>query len=130
MTEQTVQDVTISRVMRRDPKTIRADETIRIAVIKMRVNGIRHLIVTAPDATVIGLISQRDVLRFLAEVGNHNAVVRDVMTAPVISGTPDMSLLSAAQLMRKDRIGCLPVISGRRLVGILTRSDVLDFVSG
>ena len=96
----------------------------------MRVNGIRHLIVTAPDASVIGLLSQRDIFGFLAEVGQRDAEVRNVMTAPVISAAPEMSLYEAAQLMRKERIGCLPIISGpRKLVGILTRSDVLDFVS-
>lgn len=130
MAEQTVQDVTIGQVMRHAPKTISADETIRGAIVKMRVNGIRHLVVVAPDGGVLGLISQRDVFRFLAEVGQHSAEIRNVMTAPVISATPEMSLYEAAQLMRKERIGCLPVLSAsRKLVGILTRSDVLDFVS-
>jgi CBS domain-containing protein len=127
---QTVQAVTIAQVMRRDPKTISGDETVRGAVVKMRVNGIRHLVVTLADGTVVGLLSQRDIFRFLAEVGQYSAEVRNVMTAPVISANPEMSLYEAAQLMRKERIGCLPILAGsRRLVGILTRSDILDFVS-
>jgi CBS domain-containing protein len=127
---QTVQAVTIAQVMRRDPKTISGDETVRGAVVKMRVNGIRHLVVTLADGTVVGLLSQRDIFRFLAEVGQYSAEVRNVMTAPVISANPEMSLYEAAQLMRKERIGCLPILVGsRRLVGILTRSDILDFVS-
>lgn len=130
MPGQAIHDVTIAQVMRRDTKVIGPDETVRNAVVKMRVNGIRHLIVISPDLTVIGLISQRDIFRFLAEVGNHSEEIRNVMTAPVISGNPEMSLYEAAQLMRKERIGCLPVlVDSRKLIGILTRSDVLDFVS-
>jgi CBS domain-containing membrane protein len=130
MAAQTVHDVTISQVMQPRPKTIGPEETVRTAVVKMRVHGIRHLIVTQPDGTVIGLLSQRDILRHLAEVGQQTVEVRQVMSAPVLSGTPETTLFDAAQLMRKQRIGCLPVLSGpRRLVGILTRSDVLDFVS-
>ena len=130
MAMQAIEEVTIAQVMRRDPKTIGLDETVRNAVVKMRVNGIRHLVVTAPDGTVMGLISQRDIFRFLAEVGNTSAEIRTVMTAPVFSATPEMTLHEAAQRMRKERIGCLPVLIGtRQLVGILTRSDVLDFVS-
>lgn len=129
MPGQAIQNVTITQVMRRDTKVIGPDETVRNAIVKMRVNGIRHLIVISPDLSVIGLISQRDIFRFLAEVGNHGEEIRNVMTAPVISANPDMSLYEAAQLMRKERIGCLPVlVNSRKLVGILTRSDVLDFV--
>ncbi len=131
MSEQnTIQDVSVAQIMRRDPKTITGEETVRIAVVKMRVNGIRHLVVVSPDGGVFGLISQRDIFRFLAEVGHRSAEVRSVMTAPVISANPEMSVAEAAQLMRKERIGCLPIVSAtRKLVGIITRSDVLDFVS-
>jgi acetoin utilization protein AcuB len=130
MPGQAIQNVTIAQVMRRDTKVIGPEETVRNAVVKMRVNGIRHLVVISPDLSVIGLISQRDIFRFLAEVGNHGEEIRNVMTAPVISAHPDMSLYEAAQLMRKERIGCLPVlVNSRKLIGILTRSDVLDFVS-
>ena len=56
--------------------------------------------------------------------------VEAVMTRNVITLAPHSSVVSAAIVMRRERIGSLPIVEGGRLAGILTRSDVLDaFVS-
>lgn len=52
--------------------------------------------------------------------------VEMVMTANVTTAGPDESIANAVRLMRRQRIGALPVIEGNRVVGILTRSDILD----
>jgi len=52
--------------------------------------------------------------------------VEDVMTATVLTLTPVTSVAYAARLMRQERIGAIPIVDGGRLVGILSRSDVLD----
>ena len=52
--------------------------------------------------------------------------VETVMTANATTVEPGHSMADAARVMRRQRIGALPVIEGRRVVGILTRSDVLD----
>jgi acetoin utilization protein AcuB len=52
--------------------------------------------------------------------------VEDVMTADVVTLGPQAFVADAARLMRRQRIGAIPVVDGARLVGILTRSDVLD----
>ena len=52
--------------------------------------------------------------------------VEEVMTANVLTLTPKDSLIDAARLMRRERIGAVPIVEGQRVVGILTRSDVLD----
>jgi acetoin utilization protein AcuB len=49
-----------------------------------------------------------------------------VMTTNVLTLTPHDSMVDAARLMRRERIGAVPIVDGNRLVGILTRSDVLD----
>jgi acetoin utilization protein AcuB len=48
------------------------------------------------------------------------------MTATVLTLTPATSVAYAARLMRQERIGAIPIVDGGRLVGILSRSDVLD----
>jgi acetoin utilization protein AcuB len=53
-------------------------------------------------------------------------VVEMVMTSNVATAAPDDPMPAAVRLMRTRRIGALPVIEGQRVVGILTRSDVLD----
>jgi len=52
--------------------------------------------------------------------------VEEVMTANVLTLKPQDSLIDAARLMRRERIGALPIVDGKRVVGIITRSDVLD----
>ena len=130
MAVQIAQDVTIAQIMQADPVTIDGNDTVGQAVEKMAEHGIRHLVVISPAGIVCGLISQRDTFRYLAENRNRVAMVRDAMTAPAICAPPDMPVSEAAHLMRKQRIGCLLIVCpARKLQGIITRSDVLDFLT-
>jgi acetoin utilization protein AcuB len=54
--------------------------------------------------------------------------VEEVMTHDVFTVEPDTPLATAVALLRHHRIGSLPVVAGKQLVGIITRSDILDFV--
>ena len=54
--------------------------------------------------------------------------VEEVMSHNVLTVRPDTPLVVAVALLRRHRIGALPVIKNKNLVGIITRSDVLDFV--
>lgn len=55
---------------------------------------------------------------------------RDVMTSPVKTVAPDAALPEVAHLLAEHRIGCLPVVDGGRLVGIVTEEDLLLKVAG
>lgn len=127
--ELTAQEVEIARIMQRDPKTTLDTQSLRSAAAKMNVSGIRHLVVVTSTGSVCGLISQRDIYRYLAENGSRTVSVLDVMTAPIITGNPEMSISQVAHTMRERKIGCMPILSAdNQLVGIVTRSDLLDFV--
>lgn len=54
--------------------------------------------------------------------------VEEVMTRDIFVVQPETTLAKAVGLLRKHRIGSLPVVKNRQLVGIITRSDILDFV--
>jgi acetoin utilization protein AcuB len=54
--------------------------------------------------------------------------VEEVMTHDVFVVRPDTALVTAVGLLRRHRIGAMPVIKDQKLVGIITRSDILDFV--
>ncbi|MGE5303439.1 MAG: CBS domain-containing protein, partial [Alphaproteobacteria bacterium] len=54
--------------------------------------------------------------------------VEEVMTHNVFTVQPETSLLTAVELLRRHRIGSLPVVKKQKLVGIITRSDILEFV--
>jgi acetoin utilization protein AcuB len=54
--------------------------------------------------------------------------VEEVMSHSVFTVQPESPLAAAVELLRKHRIGSLPVVKKQKLVGIITRSDILDFV--
>jgi CBS domain-containing protein len=70
---------------------------------------------------VVGIVSEVDVF------SKKGRVARDIMSGNVISITEDTPVSEAAQLFNSRHIRRLPVVSGGRLVGLVSRSDVLDF---
>jgi CBS-domain-containing membrane protein len=91
----------------------------------MRRGRIRHLLVM--DATrLVGVLSERDLGGRAGADVRERRRVQDLMTPHVVSATPQTTLRQAADLMRQRLIGCLPVLDGDRLVGIVTATDVFD----
>jgi acetoin utilization protein AcuB len=102
----------------------------------------RHRVNQLPvvlDGRLVGILTDRDLRdafpsalappsrrRSTAAGDPTEAPVEDVMSANVLTLGPRDALVDAARLMRRERIGALPIVEGRRLVGILTRSDLLD----
>ena len=123
---KTVVTITVAGIMVPQPKTILGHDTVRHALSIMTFHQFRHLVVTSHSGVVCGLVSQRDILRSLAQHGDGLALIHDIMSVPVIHTTPETLVSDAARVMWNKRIGCLPVISpSNELLGIVTRSDVL-----
>jgi len=112
-------------VMTRDVLTIAADETIESAGVRMTEAGVHQLVVRGKRGGVVGVIGRGDL-----GGAPRTARVRDYMPRRLVSVHPDTPLGHAAALMRSYAIRCLPVMNGRRLVGIVTVSDILDLVEG
>jgi CBS domain-containing protein len=123
-------------LMQREVATLQRNDKLTIADDVMRLGRIRHLPVVDEDSDepVVGLVSQRDLFRgALTRAFGYGAVaqrkvmsslvVKEVMSTPVTTTTPDASLRDAARVMLEKKIGCLPVVEGGKLVGILTESD-------
>jgi len=79
--------------------------------------------------TVVGIFSERDVIRCLDSVGDAalGRSVDEVMTAPVETVTPASSALGALSLMTRRRIRHLPVIDGARVVGFVSIGDLVKY---
>lgn len=94
---------------------------------EMRRAAVHHLVVIH-EGRIAGVITDRDL------GGRHGAASRlekrvvDLMTPSVLVVAPEMSVRDAANLMRCNTINCLPVVDGKKLVGIVTTSDVLEMV--
>jgi len=124
--------------MSTDLVTLEADEDMGLADTIMALGKIRHLPVV-DQGFLVGLVSNRDILR--AKVSKFADVTddeesamertikaREIMTRPVRTVSPEFDALGAAQMMFKEKYGCLPVVDDGRLVGILTESDFVRLV--
>ncbi len=101
---------------------------------------VRHMPVIEADGDLVGLVSQRDLLRsslieqadvpdFIEDALLRKLRVRELMTTGVLSVEPDVDIREAAQIMYENKYGCLPVVEGPRLVGILTESDFVRLMA-
>ncbi len=118
--------------MTRDIVTLSPDETAATALALCRERRIRHLPVLA-EGRLIGIVSDRDLRSSTPALGDparatalQEVLVRDVMAGDVVSVFPDDPIELAANTMRERKIGCLPVLDGEDLVGVVTASDVMD----
>jgi CBS domain-containing membrane protein len=95
---------------------------------------VRHVPVVDRDGDIVGLVTQRDLARHALGAQEDLPLsmqqeilrrrrVREIMATEVDTVEPDESLKLAAEMLIENKIGCLPVVEGEHLVGILTESD-------
>ena len=123
-------------------KIVTISVTDRLSTVEdiMTLGRVRHIPVVH-GGRLVGVLSQRDLLRAsLSELGSfgnearraflHAIEIDRVMSAPAITIGPEASVQLAARLMADHKIGCLPVVEGSELVGLVTETDVLCWVAG
>lgn len=128
----------VADIMTPNPVTVTPRNAIRTAVNLMREGGFRRLPVV-DRGRLVGIITDRDLRR----AANSPFVVREqwydnfildhievgsCMTPNPITIEPGKSIVEAAQVMRNHKIGGLPVVADGQLVGIVTDTDLLDFL--
>jgi CBS domain-containing protein len=122
---------TIGQFMTTAVFTVRPQDLIDLAASLMEWEHIKHVPVEDDDGNLVGLVSARAFLRLVARGlsmgrAEDNVPVEQIMKTNLITVTPDTPTIDAIALMRIHRIGCLPVVNGHRLVGIVTERDFLN----
>jgi len=125
-------DTTVRKVM--DGKgaevfSISPEDTLGRAVEVLRDKRIGALVVTDASGALCGILSERDIVRKLAETPGHTLPkqVREVMTSEVQTCAPEDSLVSVLQSMSAGRFRHMPVVDGGTLQGMITIGDVVNF---
>lgn len=103
------------------------DANINSALVMLRERGIGALVVTTSTNPVAGILSERDIVRALAERGPSvlTESVDTSMTSPVISCTPDELITDAMSTMTSKRFRHMPVVEAGKLVGIVSIGDLV-----
>lgn len=105
------------------PKETQVIEALRL----MAAKEIGALMVTAEEEKPVGILSERDVVRKIAEVGfcNLEMQVRELMTSPVFYVGLDYTLDECMALMTNKHIRHLPVVEDGKLIGLISIGDVV-----
>ena len=116
--------MSVERYMSKDVISIGLKSSIQDAISLMREHSIRHLPVVE-NGMFVGLVTQSDLRGVIIPSLYGEIDIKDVMVADPITVTPNASIEKAATLIYKNKIGALPVIDKRLLVGIITVTDIL-----
>ena len=127
-------------IMQEKIVTIGAGDSLSTVEDIMTLGGVRHIPVVQAGR-LVGVVSERDLLRTslsaLNEGGQdhkraflHAVEIARVMSAPPIVIEPDSTPEKAAAVMADKKIGCLPVMEGDLLVGLITETDLLRYFAG
>jgi len=118
--------------------TVAHDAKLLEAALTLRRTGFRHLAIV-DGAKLVGIITDRDVARYAPSMltnispDEYNAIFEEtplakVMTKNPITVAPGTPVQQAVKLLHNHKLGCLPVVEGPKLVGIITTSDMLSFL--
>ncbi len=126
---------TVSKIMATDVVALDRNASLGSAKNIMDRRRLRHFPVVE-NGNVVGVVSQRDVFRAsLASMLGYNErtekafldnlSIKGIMSDPPITVTADTRISEAARLMVEKKVGCLPVVDGNRLIGLVTDTDFL-----
>jgi CBS domain-containing membrane protein len=121
-------------LMTPDPYTLQPRDTLAALYDLMDTHRVRHVPIVDRDGELVGLLTHTDLA--MTALGSFSDLplsqerdllqrrrIREVMVTEVETVDADTSLAEAASTLFENKIGCLPVVEGNRLVGILTESD-------
>lgn len=91
-------------------------------------NNITGLPVVNDDMSIVGIITEKDMLQLLYDVNNQSAKVEDFMTKGVVSFNEDDNLIDITECLIKNNFRRVPVTAGGKLVGIISRKDIIAYI--
>ena len=119
----------VKDIMTENVISVRKETPIYEALELMTENDITGIPIVREDMTLVGILSEKDVLQlFYARKGEENKIVDDFMTRPAIHFDEDESLLDVCDCLMENHFRRVPVTSKGKLVGIISRRDLLKYI--
>lgn len=122
----------VEQMMKTNVFTLQPTHSIKDAITLMQENKIRHLPITNETGSVVGIVTDRDIKEaipsYLMENQNqdvYETMIKEIMTKNPIIGHPLDFVEEIATTFYDQQIGCLPIVSGGKLVGVVTETDLL-----
>jgi CBS domain-containing protein len=130
--------MSVREIMATDIEVVDRNDTLRTVEERMTTKQLRHLPVLE-QGEIVGLVTQRDLFKAaMSSAMGYGAKaqqaylqsvrVKEIMVYPVVTVAPDTAVAAAVDLILTKGIGCLPVVEGTRLIGIVTKTDLLRYL--
>lgn len=125
-----------------DPVTITTDTSLKEALELVRSKAFRHMPVLDENGKLVGIVTEKSLVYaspisattlsvFEVDYILSRTKIGQIIQGPVVTVGPDLPIEEAARVMVDHRIGCLPVVEGDKLIGIISDTDIFRvFVEG
>lgn len=91
-------------------------------------SGVTGLPVVADDMTLVGVITEKDILPLLSEATDESATVEKFMTRDVVSFETDVDLIEICECLTKSNFRRIPIVSRGKLRGVISRKDIIKYI--
>ena len=115
-------------IMTTDLVTVKSQASVYEAIQELIDNNITGLPVVDDDMTVVGVISEKDILKLLYDLEKDGGTVSDYMTEMTVSFDPEDNLLDICNCFMKNPFRRVSILSDGKLAGIISRTDIIGYI--
>ena len=120
--------ISLGKIMTRDVVTVRTTTVIYDAIRMMADGNITGLPVVDDDEKLMGIITAKDIMRHLLNTRGTEGEVQDCITTDVISFNENDDLLDVINTLVENKFRKVPIESEGKLVGIISRRDIISYI--
>ena len=118
----------LSTIMTTDVIVVKRQTPMSEVIEILLKNNITGLPVVDDDMTLVGIISEKDVLSLISVPEDDSAKVEDFMTKDVVSFEQDEDLIAICECLVQNDFRRVPILSEGKLVGIISRKDIIKYI--
>jgi CBS domain-containing protein len=123
-------NIRVKDVMAKEPVMVESERTVKETAMEMDRSGHGCLLVTSGEK-IVGIITERDLVRKALTKGGSmtRTKIKNIMSSPLIVVEPDATVEEAAKVMAKHKVRRLPVVGPGGLAGLITVSDIANYLA-
>ena len=108
--------------------TVYQEDSVYDAMATLRRHNITGTPVIDNNGALVGIITEKDLLRFLYAAEIKNPKVKDFMTKEVICFDAEDSMINVAECFVKNEARRVPILEKNKVVGIISKKDIIDYI--
>jgi len=126
--DRIVTEIPVSEVMIKDIKKLKENDSVSKAIDMMAKYSFSGMIITNDKNKPIGILSEGDIIKrvFSKKKNPEKIKIKEIMSKDLLTVTPDVNIGRITDIMRKKNISKLPVCVNEKIIGYVTKSDLIE----